>query len=381
MMRRLLIVDDEQLLLKSLQNAFRRRSRDYDVEVAPGGAEALALMQGKTFDVVLSDMRMPKMDGAAFLSEVKRLYPQAARLVLSGGSDRQSMMRALQVAHQCLSKPFDFVLLHASIERVCATGDRLANESVRALIGGLEKLPSLPQVIVDLGQAIAAQRDLGSIAEIVERDPAMSAKILQLVNSAYFGLARPVSAVSQAVVFLGAELLRALAHASHVFSCIDPGSLGNYSLDQWQRHSFAVARMAKRLLSDPKKGEAAFTAALMHDVGKIVLALKYPDRMQTLEEAALAQNCPAEVLEREWFGTSHQEAGAYLLGVWGLPSAVVETVGYHHRPAAVDASDPELLAAVHFACSVVDGRTPDLAFVAAAGLQVSHCQSVAAETP
>jgi HD-like signal output (HDOD) protein len=327
-LKRILFVDDDPAVLEGLKNLLRKQRRRWEMSFALGGKAALDELAGAPFDVVVSDMRMPGMDGAELLRRVKDLYPGVARVVLSGHADPEMVNRALPVAQQYLSKPCDGEVLRAVIERVCELQSLVAGTAVRELVGRVDKLPSIPETYFSLTRSIedpTARTD--DIARIVQRDPAMCAKVLQLVNSAYFGLSRPLSSVAHAISYLGLDLLRGLALTLNVFAAKEPPGL---SFDKLQRSSMLTARVAKQIVSDSRDAEAAFTAGLVHDIGTIILALTMPERYGEIMRAVAQRGVPAHVVELEMLGATHAEVGGYLLGVWGLPLPIVEAVAYHH---------------------------------------------------
>jgi HD-like signal output (HDOD) protein len=204
---------------------------------------------------------------------------------------------------------------------------------VREIVGRLDKLPSIPDTYFTLTRSIenpTARTD--DIARIVQRDPAMCVKVLQLVNSAYFGLSRPLSSVAHAIGYLGLDLLRGLALTLNVFAATGPRGSTGTSFERLQQTAILTARVAKQLVSDPSEAEAAFTAGLVHDIGTIILALTVPDRYAEITRRSMQTRSPSHVIEREVLGATHAEVGGYLLGVWGLPLPIVEAVAYHHGP-------------------------------------------------
>jgi HD-like signal output (HDOD) protein len=349
-MKRILFVDDEPHILDGLRNLLRKQAKQWEMVFAQGGAAALEEFKKEPFDVVVSDMRMPGIDGAALLAKVKELYPASARIILSGHAERESVVRALPVAHQFLSKPCDATLLREVIDRACQLQKLLHNASIRSVVGSLEKLPSTPQVYWQLTDAASRpEATLDDFSEIVEQDPAMTAKVLQLVNSSYFGLPQKLASVRQAVGYLGINLLRSLALSAHAFGEMGENSSHLISLEKLQRHALQTARLAKRMVRDPHQAGEAFTAALVHDVGRIVLAMGVPDIIEETLRRSVAENRRIADIERELLGVCHAEVGAYLLGVWGLPLTIVEAVAYHHEPSQAAAGASLSLAAVHVA--------------------------------
>jgi HD-like signal output (HDOD) protein len=353
--KRILFVDDEPHLLDGLRNLLRKQRTHWDMTFALGGQHALAAFRRAPFDVIVSDMRMPGMDGAVLLQKIKEEYPSVARIVLSGHAEREAVVRALPVAHQYLSKPCDADLLRAVIERTCHLQALLHDEAIRDVVSKLDKLPSVPRSFGALMRAVTRD-DVGlpQVARIIEEDPAMSAKVLQLTNSACFGLGQRVTSIQQSVAYLGVDVLRGLVLTTHVFAEMDTVSVPGFSLDQFQRSSLLTARLARRLVSSPARGDEAFATGMVHDIGKLILALGLPDRFSGVVRVSQNTGRPLHDVEQELLGVTHAEVGAYLLGVWGLPCSMVEAVAFHHTPGLVTAGDREALAAVHIADALID---------------------------
>jgi HD-like signal output (HDOD) protein len=353
--KRILFVDDDVNVLDGLRNVLRKQRRVWDMVFAIGGPAALEEMGRGPFDVVVSDMRMPGMDGAALLQIIKDTYPGTARLVLSGHAERDAVMRALPVAHQYLSKPCDVDQLTAVIERTCALQAILHSEAIRSMVSHLDALPLAPRTYWEITQAASKEdASLAEIGQIVEQDPALVAKVLQLVNSAYFGLPQEIRSASMAVQYLGLDLIKGLALAERVFTLKVPDN-ALLSLEDQRQHSLLTARLAKTIANDAQRGEDVFAAAMVHDVGKIVLACGRPALYGRVVQLSKDRGRQCHVLEQEAFGASHAEVGAYLLGVWGLPLPIVETVAFHHQPGRATDADRRVVASVHAADVVVEG--------------------------
>jgi HD-like signal output (HDOD) protein len=379
-MKRIVFVDDEQGVLDGLQNLLRKQRKEWDMVFALGGSVALSELAKQPADVVVTDMRMPGMDGAALLEKVRELYPATTRIVLSGHAEREAVVRAVPVTHQFLSKPCDGDTLKSVVERACALKNLLADEAIRGLVSGLDRLPSAPTLYFELTQALAKpDATVADVTEIVQKDPALSAKILQLVNSAYFGLPQRVSTLQHAVSYLGLDPIKALSLSAHVFGTVEATNPGGLAVDRLQKFSLLTATVAKRLVSDKKLADEAFTSGIVHDVGRLILALRMPDKMREIQREAAASQREAFVVEREQLGVTHAEVGAYLLGTWGLPLPVVEAVSYHHEPILAGEGSREVLAAVHVADVLADSscrpdnvpaaeRGVDLPFLEQAGM-------------
>lgn len=338
-MKRILFVDDEQNVLDGIQNLLRRQRRVWEMHFSLGGDAALEELERTPYDVIVTDMLMPGLDGATLLHLVRERHPTVIRIVLSGHAEPEHVARALGVSHQYLGKPCDGEVLKRSIERACELREFVTNPVAREIVGRLAALPSSPGVYWELTRRVfdpnAGPND---IADVVSRDPAMSAKVLQIVNSAYFGLAQPMTSVHQAVAYLGIELVRGLALSAHIFTLFEhAGCVPAFDIGQLQMHSLVTAMLAQHLVLDPGRTDEAFVGGLLHDVGKLVLALGLPDKFTTAVELAKATGTSLNAVEHDIFGVSHSAVGAYLLGVWGLPPSVVECAAHHHAP---DESSP-----------------------------------------
>ncbi|MCW5804333.1 MAG: HDOD domain-containing protein [Deltaproteobacteria bacterium] len=356
--KRVLFVDDEPAILAGLQNLLYKDRRRWEMVFAGGGELALQHLRTRTFDVVVSDMRMPGMDGAALLNIVKDEFPATARIMLSGHAERDAIVRALPALHQLLSKPCDAETLRSAIERgLDSFAGRAASREaeVRAVIGSLDKLPSLPEIYFQLTRAMtdpAASPD--DVARIVQRDPALAAKILQLVNSAYFGAGQRTSSIGQAVALLGTDRLRYLALESSVFAPLDRDPIPDLPIAAIQAGAERAAALAHRFLAGPDR-DTGFAGALLHDLGRVVLALGMTDAYRAILEETRATGAAIATVEEARLGVDHAEIGACLLGLWGLPGPIVQIVRHHHRPSRAPAELREVCAAVH----VADALTHD----------------------
>jgi HD-like signal output (HDOD) protein len=373
---RIIFVDDDPNLLAGLRDRLRKDRHRWDMVFVTSGASALAEFAAGVFDIVVADMRMPGMDGATLLERIKNDYPETTRLVLSGQAEQEGIVRALPFTHQFLSKPCEGEVIRHVLERTCGLRAMVLNAAVKKIIGRVDRLPSVPAIYWELVDAVSnSEVGTAQLAAIVERDPSMTAKVLQLVNSAYFGLAQHLSSIQQALMYLGVEMVKGLTLTAHVFDNPEGAPMRGLSLAGLQKHSLVTAQLARRFASDAKLRDHAYTAALVHDVGEVVLALGDPFRFEEVSRTRDEPPTPRHLLEREIFGTTHAEVGAYLLGTWGLPITIVEAVAYHHEPGATAVAEPELLAIVHVADALAHrqmsdprvGISPDVVWV-------SNCQ-------
>lgn len=245
--RSVLFVDDERKVLDGLRRLLFPLGDLWRTDFACGGTEALELLAKSKFDVVVTDLRMPGMDGSELLGLVAQNYPQMVRVILSGTCQEDLRLTAAMTAHQYLSKPCDPEVLRTTLERAFALRNVLVESPLQECISRTVSLPSTPAIYTELIKALRSGASAQELGGIVERDVAMTAKVLQMVNSAFFGLrchvANPVDAVSH----LGTDAIAALALSVSAFSMFKPPLDCPFSIESLQQHSTAVATLAQQI--------------------------------------------------------------------------------------------------------------------------------------
>lgn len=353
-MKRILFVDDEPRVLDGIRRLLYHLRAQWRMTFASSGAQALEVMSREGFDVIVTDIRMPGMDGIELLARTRELYPGVVRIVLSGQSDRDLTLKSALNAHQYLSKPCDAESLTTTIARAVALKGTFTDSSLQALVAGAGTLPSIPSVYVELMRQLANPDCCAQdIADIIARDPAMTAKILQLANSAFFGTRRRIASSRDAVLYLGLDTLKALALSVKVFSQFTARPSSRFSIDDLAGHTMFAGTLARKIANaegaSKQDVEDSFTAGLLHDIGKLVLVASAPEKYDDAIADSASEGEPHRNAERKIFGTTHTEVGTYLVWLWGLPDAVVEAVAYHHEPALCPAPRFSPLTAVHVA--------------------------------
>lgn len=353
-----LLVDDEPRVLRGLRRQLELRGDSWNLLFASGGSEALDLMAKEPCDVLITDTHMPGLDGIALLQEVTTRFPQTIRFVLSGQMNKEETLKMAGLAHQILHKPCDANTLHTMLAQALNMQRLLTSPELRALASQLNTLPTMPALFQTLLAEIqSSEADVKRVGQIIAQDMAMTAKILQLVNSAFFGLRQHVTDPAQAVIFLGLDVVKALVLSAHVFSQFDAAKLGGIDPERLQGHSLSVAILARRIAqaeqADNMLVDFAFTAGLLHDLGQLILATNLPQAYEQVLSLASEQEITLVEAEQRLLGAAHPEVGAYLLGIWGLPQPVVEALAYHHNPSACLTRQFGPLAIVHVADCLV----------------------------
>jgi putative nucleotidyltransferase with HDIG domain len=359
MRKRLLFVDDEILVLNGLRRALHGMRQDWDMRFVEGAQAALLALDQEVYDAIITDMRMPVMDGAQLLELVKERHPNVVRIILSGQSSREAVFRSISPAHQFLSKPCDPQELVTRLGHAFAMQDLLSNQALKTVVSRLRSIPSLPTLYHEL-TAVLQREDpsLVQIERIIAKDVGMATKILQLSNSAFIGARGRVSSLLQAVSLIGTETVRTLVLSFHVFSECKDSAMARYLPALWE-HSVAVASLARRIAlsekADKMLADESFTAGLLHDVGKAVLLAEMLDKYANI----LSSNPSSTMaLELEQLGCTHAQVGAYLISIWGLPLPLVHAVAFHHDPMDSGENQFSSLTAVHAADAIASLNDP-----------------------
>ena len=353
-MKRVMFVDDSPNVLSGLRRMLHKMSNEWEMEFAEDAHTALAMMAEKPFDAIISDMRMPEVNGAQLLREVAKLYPGTVRFILSGHSDHELILQSVGCTHQFLAKPCEPSQLIASIKNSFAIRGLLANEELKRQIANVPSLPTLPTTSTRLLQALASETvSLDTVAQIVAEDVGMTVKILQMVNSAFFGLPTHVDSPARAVSLLGIETVKALVLTAGVFEQFKIMPLESMSLESVYSHSMSVGvtaqKIARRLKLDKRIADDAMLAGMMHDIGKPILLMHFRNELSTALQIAAEQNISLHTAEERIMGVSHAEIGAYLLSLWGEPDSTVEAVLQHHHPSRSKSNCINALTMVHIA--------------------------------
>lgn len=392
--KRILFVDDEPHVLDGLHRMLHRMQQEWEMEFVTSGQEALDTMAAHPVDVIITDMRMPNMNGAQLLEVVRSRYPDIVRLVLSGYSNRELILRSVGPAHQFLAKPCDANALIATVTRSCTLRSHLNTPALAGVVARIESLPALPATYAELVHTLANDNaSSADVGDIISRDLGLTSKILQLVNSAFFGLHEPIDDTSRAVLYLGLDTVKSLALNEGVFSQIDATIVREFSIEKLQEHCLRVGLLSRRIareasLPSPAQNDA-FTGGILHGVGRLIMAANFPQEHRQSLAIARDRGIRLPEAEREILGATHTQLGGYLLGLWGLSDPIVEAVTFHNEPGASPNRTAGPLMVVHVAnhldqkstaSAFSEGPCPlDLQYLAEVGMteQLSHWRTLA----
>ena len=354
-MVRILFVDDDPDSLQVLRQMLAVMRDTWEMDFAATGTEAIDLVQINSYDAVVTDNLSGSISGLAVLAKFTERQPQGIRFILSGEPTRESSVQLAGSVHQQLLKPCDPGELRDAVHRAVGLRDLLTNPRLQSLVSRMQALPSMPSVYLDLVDELRREDPSPeAIGRIISHDMGMCAKMLQLVNSAFFGLMQPVTKPEEAVMFLGLDTVKSLVFSLQIFALFGRDPSLEAAIDQLWKHSWRTGKIAQRLCflecpDKPDMGDQAMTCGLLHDVGKLVLRTGLGAQYRGV--IALTETRPLSIREAELeiFGSTHAEVGAYLLGLWGLPNPIVEAVAFHHQPVDGPNSPFTLITAVHAA--------------------------------
>jgi HD-like signal output (HDOD) protein/CheY-like chemotaxis protein len=361
--RRILFVDDEPLVLKGLQRTLRKMRNEWGMAFTASGREALDILSKQPVDVIVSDLKMPEMDGMQLLTEVRTQYPHVVRIILSGHLEHELTLQSVQYAHQNLSKPCDSEILKQILAKLFALRDIMADESVKKIVSQIESLPSLPAIYNEIIEEMQSEDpSIKKVGDIISKDLSMTAKILQVVNSVFFGLSRKINSPTEAVLLLGLETIKSLVLSVKIFAEFSRKKFSWFNIDALFNHSMSVSTYTKTIIKTEKLGQDlinySLMAGLLHDLGKLILATNLQKPYKEVLTAAKGSDRNLWDLEYEAFGTSHAEIGAYLMGLWSLETPIIEAIAFHHCPANSMSQNMGLLTAVHIGNAIDHNGQP-----------------------
>lgn len=356
MQNRVLFVDDDPVLRDLYGSVAPDLLEQYEVFTASSGKEGVQLLSERTFDVVVSDLAMPGMDGVQFLGHVVRTQPDSARIIISGYLDRLKIAQCLFVGHRYFNKPCDIKALASLLLRLATFREIISNDKVRRVIGGLGSLPGPPDTYIKVEEVLnSPYSSVNDVAAIVEQDLGVTAKLLQIVNSAQFGVARQIVSPTEAVQLVGVEVVRGLVLGLQAFSVYKSNPAKKAPPAELWDHSLRIALVARKLAHahglSHDACEKAFLGGLLHDIGKIVITANAPEEFTEVLTFARNYKVPMHEAELRRFGASHAQIGAYLLALWGIQDEVVNLVEHHHSlesfPEKLDCAPLAMVHAAH----------------------------------
>lgn len=346
--------DEQQTVLENIRQILNRRQAEWEISFAADARQALEVMKREDIHVVVTDMNLPGVTGLELLKRIEQQWPGTIRFILSTEQDRKVVLQYLGVAHRSIAKPCNPEELRQFLNTSLGLRELLANKELHVKIATIGNLPSPPELYNRLMSELQNETtSITRVADLVCQDVALTAKIMQMINSAFFGLPRRVESVTQAVNYLGLEAIKALVLAAGTFSQFQVENMPGVSIENIYSHSLGVGTLAQKIARkiglNRQQCDEALMAGMLHDVGKLVMLAHLREELARALRKAEEQQLVLFDAERLVLKVTHAEIGAHLLSLWGLPDSILEPVALHHDPLRMPCPEKNVLTAVHLA--------------------------------
>jgi putative nucleotidyltransferase with HDIG domain len=333
----ILFVDEEKFVHKALKRSFRKMREEWDMRFAASPSEAMEILNQEPIDVVVTETVFQGQSGLDFLKVVRERHPNSVRIILSGYSDQDVILESVDLAHQYLSKPCEDEALKVTINRAFTMKELLKHRALKEIVSQIDSLPTLPAIYVELVDELESEdASIEKIGDIISKDIGLTAKILKMVNSSFFGLRQQITSPAKAVSLLGLDLIKAIVLTHGTFDKFKNLKYPGLSLEKMWEHAMITGALAKIIAKesglDRKASDTAFMAGLLHDIGRLLIAAYLPDSYRVIAKRIEEKSISMVDAETEVIGTTHAAIGAYLIGLWGLPDAILEAAAFHHTP-------------------------------------------------
>ncbi len=348
MNRNVLFVDDTDAIWTGYKRILPQRYKEWTFHFANSGVDALDILETVDMLLIVSDFNMPFMDGAHLLDIIAEKYPTTIRMLQSASTDVNDNLRTVRSAHRFLAKPLNQKEFSQVLDQIIYLEETLELAQTRTMITSISTIPTIPSVYLELvGMLENPDSSMREIGELVSQDIGLSAKILELVNSSFFGVTNKVSTPENAVTLLGMEIIKGVVVTLDLFSQFSPQTMREFDILYIMEHSFQTAQLSRTIAKyeglDEEECDTLYTAALLHNIGKLLFITSYPDVYGTFTDEMITTFSPMWEVEQRLIGTTHNEVGAYLLGLWGFSNETVKIIRYYHQPSLYNSLQTTIL--------------------------------------
>lgn len=346
--KKILFVDDEEQILKSLRRIFFKS--EYNCFFASSGKEALVYLKEYNMDLIISDIRMPVMNGFELLEKVKKHYPNVIRMVLSGYSDRSDVITAIEknLAKVYLYKPWDNKELRYIISSIFELENNLEDQGLFELFNNLESLPTVPKLYKKINEMLENNESIDNIRLEIEKDQSLASRVLKVANSAFY--AAKTGSIKQAILYIGLINVKNIVVSNTIFSNMDIDDV-----EKLWKHAALTNKMAGFIYSKIllKKLPPEYSAAgLLHDIGRVVIMNYFEEqhkKIDILNNGNIVDVDRRLNYEKKLLGFNHEIIGGYLLNWWEIPLPIIETALYHHEPLSQRIINKEIVKVIYLA--------------------------------
>lgn len=353
--KNILFVDADKSQLTSLKKDLTAMKKRWNIQFASTAKEAIDLLSTCPFDIIASDFCVDGFEGYELLEEIKARQPGSIRFIISETINSENCLEYIGYAHQFVTKPYAGSELITKIKKSLRLKNIFLNERAAKGVASIEDLPSMPDLYLTLEREL--KKDdvvISDIGKLIGEDMGMTAGLLKLVNSPFFGLYSKITKPEQAATLLGLDNLKGLVLGIHLFSSTWETNV-DFSISELRKHCQYTALMARAIIKaeggSNELAEHTFLAGFMHDIGKLVLATSYAEEYATILSIVRETNIPVQEAEKDILGFTHAEVGAYLLAIWGFDEDIIEAIYCHHEPQRLGSTDLSPAVAIHVANS------------------------------
>ena len=334
-MNRLLFVDTSPQNIAAYSMLFVNNTKEWECRFADSIKTAFDELSYSNFDIVVTDVKMPVLNGVPLLETIAQMYPDIIRVVLIPSLSADYPKHLVKYAHRIIVRPDSYEKLETLVGRIFCLYKTIMHPQAIKFIDGLETIPSLPKVYGDLvAELESPSPSVKKAGALIAADIGMSASILKMVNSAYFGLSERITSPEFAVSLLGLDIVQGLVLTAHLFSAFSCAETKLLHLETIVDHCLITGFLAKEIAKHENLPtsvvDSLHISGILHDIGQLIFASHSPKLYKQVIDIAIKEKRPLFEIERDLFGVIHAEIGAYLLGQWGLPEIVIELIAYHH---------------------------------------------------
>lgn len=352
----ILLVDDEQNILNALRRLFY--SSDMKLLTASSGLDALGILENNHVDMILSDYKMPQMNGVELLTEVKNKYPHVFRAILSGYIETDTIINAIGsgIAMVYFKKPWSDYSLTEKVEHVFNTLEFLKNDQLLEVVNRIKKLPSIPETYIKIESAISEGKSIDNICDIIKEDISLAAKILQIGNSVLYG-AKEYSNLKQAVTMMGLEAAKSIIL---MFKLTEENeNINKEELSRIFTNGLILNRCIEHyffMQDDNIFRKIICTSGLLSCIGKVILLSYFPDRYNATVKHALENKISFTESEIElgYADVSNLMIASHFLDLYNMPYDIVSTILNCSDPSSMEKDLQELGAILNCLINVTE---------------------------
>lgn len=339
-MTKILFVTTELNTVEKLRELQLSQKESLEFFFVNKSVDALKIISENNIAIIITDFRIPKFNFSEFFEILHSHYPKIFRVSLYSFKENDEVIRLSKSIHRFIKLPLNQVELLKTINDLVKLIENELDAGLIEKINSFGTIPILPGIYWRLEKEIRRSTfSMNGVAEIIQSDPLMVARLLHIAHSSYYSIPTGVNNLLQALTFLGVDIIKALVLYVKIFSIEDVSPKTRSILKEVKMHSLNVAKLSKAMMeketSDKNMIELAYMAGLLHDIGKIVL-LQLNDKQKHSSYSQKIHSFNSDEEEKKLFGVSHVNVGSYILRLWNFQDEIIDAVASHHDSSILD---------------------------------------------